>query len=57
MNIIKINNLIKLFSKDKKTKQPKKKTNPPVIGKISLVANDLCGKNFLSTKNWFLLKI
>ena len=56
MNIIKMNNLIKLFSKDKKTIQPKKNTNPPVIGKISFVANDLCRENFLSTKNCFFLK-
>ena len=46
MNIIKMNNLMKLFSKDKKTKQPKKKTNPPVIGKVFSVTNDLCGENF-----------
>ncbi len=57
MNIIKINNLIKLLSKDKKTRLTKKNTNPPVIGKSFSIANDLCGENFLSTNNCFFFEI
>tara|TARA_Y100000996_G_scaffold398939_1_gene367479 strand:- start:4349 stop:4588 length:240 start_codon:yes stop_codon:yes gene_type:complete len=58
--IIKIKNkknIIKSFSKDKKIKDPTKKINPPVIGESFVIANDLWGVNFLSTKNCFFLKM
>ena len=57
MKITKINSLIKLFSNDKKLKQPKKNTKPPVIGKSSFDAKDLCEVNFLSTKNCLFFEI
>ena len=45
------------LSKDKKYKEQIRKIKPPEIGIISLVANDLCDENFLSTRNSFLFKI
>tara|TARA_B100001123_G_C15303850_1_gene1021926 strand:- start:282 stop:545 length:264 start_codon:yes stop_codon:yes gene_type:complete len=57
INTKNINTLNSIFSLGKKNKQAIRKIKPPDIGINLVVANDLCGVNFLSNKICFFFEI